>query len=306
MWIFVQDGLYSMEKIKNFVSLGYTTNNKNVMTFLSDEKYTIVQHLFVKSKTKTITPTHTHDYYELEVLIGGKAIEIVNGMKYEAEPGDFVLLSQSDTHNVDYVDDIVVFLVIKIQQGIFSPKLNRILETIDFPAVGKLNEEELDYIGVSIEKMQKAKEKIHDKVLFDDIMCGMLENLLLYIIGINNEIRYKEYSQSKSKNMIDAIVYLRKNYNQDISLKELAERFGYSCNYFGNKFKEITGKSFVDYLNDMRLLNAFNKIATSDMPLEDISGEVGYENFSYFYRKFKQKYGFTPGTLRKNKNKTKK
>ena len=106
--------------------------------------------------------------------------------------------------------------------------------------------------------------------------------------------------------MIDAIVYLRKNYNQDISLKELAERFGYSCNYFGSKFKEITGKSFVDYLNDMRLLNAFNKIATSDMPLEDISGEVGYENFSYFYRKFKQKYGFTPGTLRKNKNKTKK
>ena len=77
MWIFVQDGLYNMEKIKNYVSLGYTTNNKNVMTFLSDEKYTIVQHLFVKSKTKTITPTHTHDYYELEVLIGGKAIEIV-------------------------------------------------------------------------------------------------------------------------------------------------------------------------------------------------------------------------------------
>ena len=76
--------------------------------------------------------------------------------------------------------------------------------------------------------------------------------------------------------------------------------------YFGNKFKEITGKSFVDYLNDMRLLNAFNKIATSDMPLEDISGEVGYENFSYFYRRFKQKYGFTPGALRKNKNKTKK
>lgn len=287
--------------MKNYRELDYTLNTNTVMTFLSDKRYAIVQHVFAKQDSEKITDIHTHDYYELEMLIGGKVTEIVNGTRYVTEPGGFVLLSKNDTHGVEYIEDIAVFLVIKMQQEIFSSKLTRILESMDFPIVGRLNEEECEYVGISIEKMQKAKDKIRDKELFEDIICGMLENLMLYIIGINDEIKYSDYAQSKNKNMTDAIVYVRKNYNQDISLKGVAERFGYSYNYFGNRFKEITGKSFVDYLNDMRLLNAFNKIAISDEPLEDISNEVGYENFSYFYRKFKQKYGFTPGTLRKKK-----
>jgi len=295
-----------VETMNNYRELGYDINNRVVLTFLSDEKYQIVQHVFSKSVNKEICELHTHDYYEFEVLISGKVLEIVNGTQYVTEQGGYVFVSKNDTHEVKYIDDIAVFLLIKIQYESFSPKLNKILKSIDFPIVGKLTDEECEYIGISIEKMQKVKEKIHDKELFDDIMCGMLENFILYIIGINDEIRYGEYSQDKSKNMTDAIVYIRSNYNRHISLKDVAKMFGYSYNYFGNRFKEVTGKSFVDYLNDIRLINAYNKIVASDLSLEDISSEVGYENFSYFYRRFKQKYGFTPGALRKNKNKTKK
>ena len=101
--------------------------------------------------------------------------------------------------------------------------------------------------------------------------------------------------------MIDAIIYVRENYNKDISMGDVAKKFGYAYNYFGNRFKEITCKSFVEYLNNLRLLNAYSKVILSDDSLEKICEDVGYGNFSYFYRKFKDKYGCTPGSLRKNK-----
>lgn len=55
-----------------------------------------------------------------------------------------------------------------------------------------------------------------------------------------------------------------------------------------------TGKSFVRYVQDVRLNEAARLIRSTDMSISEITNAVGYENESFFRRKFKECYGVTP------------
>ena len=63
-------------------------------------------------------------------------------------------------------------------------------------------------------------------------------------------------------------------------------------------FKTYTGKGFTEYLNDYRLARAAEMLRATDLSLLEIAARSGFENFSYFNRMFKRKYGISPGKYR--------
>lgn len=94
--------------------------------------------------------------------------------------------------------------------------------------------------------------------------------------------------------------YLEENYAQDITLADLAARTGFSTNYFSSIFKEKIGKSFVQCRTEYRVEKAKELLCWSAKSITEIAAEVGYNDFTYFNRVFKELTGQTPGGYKKS------
>jgi AraC-like DNA-binding protein len=97
----------------------------------------------------------------------------------------------------------------------------------------------------------------------------------------------------------EAIRYIEDNYQEDISLEEIAEKVKFSPTYFSTLFKKYCGVNFKAYLNNMRIAKAEMMIKNSDKNILNIAYELGFNSIRAFNRTFKAVKGYTPSSLRK-------
>jgi two-component system response regulator YesN len=98
-----------------------------------------------------------------------------------------------------------------------------------------------------------------------------------------------------SGTLVDRLtVYIELHYSEPISLKTLSDHFGLSAAYLGKVFKEHTGASFSQYLNEFRIGKAKDLLAVGNMKAKDVAEAVGYADGSYFYAIFKKFTGTSP------------
>ena len=93
--------------------------------------------------------------------------------------------------------------------------------------------------------------------------------------------------------------YIDEHYNEGVSLEEVAEATGISRYYVSHLFKELMDKTFVGYVNELRLNHAAMLLVTTDSPIIEIASKSGFNNLSNFNRAFKMYFGKTPSTYRK-------
>lgn len=84
-----------------------------------------------------------------------------------------------------------------------------------------------------------------------------------------------------------------------VTLESLSAALGYSAPYTGSLVRRYTGLSYTDYLVEMRMVKAAELLGATNMSVSEIISEVGYENESYFRKKFVAKYGMRPLEFRK-------
>ena len=102
-----------------------------------------------------------------------------------------------------------------------------------------------------------------------------------------------------SRAMERAIAYLERRYALGVTLAETAAYAGYSPTYFSRLFRAETGKTFKEYLNELRLEKGRSLLRGSDLSVAEISTMLGYSDQSYFCRLFRQYAGVTPDKYRK-------
>lgn len=98
----------------------------------------------------------------------------------------------------------------------------------------------------------------------------------------------------------EAMQYIRDHMDQDVTLEELLRLTGMSKSYFSKKFKAVTGKTFVTYLNDLRIESAKKYLEETDQPVYWIARQVGYADERYFRRIFRERTGENPKKYRQN------
>lgn len=83
------------------------------------------------------------------------------------------------------------------------------------------------------------------------------------------------------------------------TLNELGERFNKSARTLSNDFQAAYGQSIAAFISDRRLQEAHAAIVKSDIPLKAIAERLGYRHTNHFVRAFSNKFGYSPGSLRK-------
>jgi beta-xylosidase/AraC-like DNA-binding protein len=100
--------------------------------------------------------------------------------------------------------------------------------------------------------------------------------------------------------------YIRANYAQPISMKELSEKLYLSNGYLSRFFKKNYGMSFAEYLTNIRLFHAVDDLLYTSIPITKIAFENGFGSMAMFNKAFKSVYGETPSAFRKQAREDKK
>ena len=91
---------------------------------------------------------------------------------------------------------------------------------------------------------------------------------------------------------------LKKNYCDDLTVKDVAAKFAVSPNYFSTVFSRANGTTFTQYLINTRIQRACVLLRETDLPIDRIAVSVGFNDARYFYRVFKRTVGRTPADYR--------
>lgn len=113
-----------------------------------------------------------------------------------------------------------------------------------------------------------------------------------------DEITYK--TLEKSQRLKSVIDYIEKNYQNPITLDEIAKEAGFSKYHFTRFFKDMTGVTFLNYLNTFRIYKVNDALATTEISITHIAIRSGFRNIKTFNRVFKNINGCSPMEYRRN------
>jgi AraC-like DNA-binding protein/quercetin dioxygenase-like cupin family protein len=108
-----------------------------------------------------------------------------------------------------------------------------------------------------------------------------------------------ELDMFKSRRIRLACNYINKNFQNKIMINDLADLIGMTNSSFCHFFKKRTSKSFVDYLNEVRIGHAAVQLTETTKTISEVCYNCGFNNVSNFNRIFRTKKGLTPSEFRK-------
>lgn len=119
------------------------------------------------------------------------------------------------------------------------------------------------------------------------------------ITSFNNPSSIVPYKRKDSKRMSAVIDFTLAHYQRSISLEDAAQKAALTTTAFCKYFKRITGKTYTQFLNEVRIESATRVLLTKpDRSIAQIAEEVGYSNISHFNRQFKKIKNTTPRAFR--------
>ncbi len=92
----------------------------------------------------------------------------------------------------------------------------------------------------------------------------------------------------------EAVAFIEQNFQNPITIEEIAKFCGLNRSYFGKIFHESMGKSPQDFLISYRMTKAAELLKLTSLSIADVGNAVGYENQLHFSRAFKHVYGISP------------
>ena len=113
--------------------------------------------------------------------------------------------------------------------------------------------------------------------------------------GALEEQVIRDYSPA----VADTIRYIRRHLSLQLSVRELAGRLYLTPNALGRQFRQETGLTIGRYIDDLLFFSAQAQLIRSDKTIREISDALGFCDPFYFSRRFKQRYGQTPGAYRR-------
>jgi AraC-like DNA-binding protein len=94
------------------------------------------------------------------------------------------------------------------------------------------------------------------------------------------------------------MTYVHRHHTGDISAAEAARLVAMTPNAFSRFFRRSTGRTFGEYVNDVRLARARQGLIEGDAPISQIATDSGFGNLSNFNRRFRAKTGMNPREFR--------
>ena len=137
------------------------------------------------------------------------------------------------------------------------------------------------------------------KPIKPDMMTTVLKKLEVKLAGkVQEEVI--EQKEEKVPVIEQIITEIQEHYTENITLTELAKKYGISVGYLSSLIKENVGLSYSDYVTARRIQKAKELLEDERLSMEQIAEQTGFRDHFYFIKVFKKHTGITPGQYRKH------
>lgn len=151
----------------------------------------------------------------------------------------------------------------------------------------------------AVKRLFELRERsyVEQKIMVPILLREIHFRLLLE--GHGGMLRRLAYPDSYESRINRAILKLQKDFAEPICVQELAALVGMSASSFHEHFKAVTSTTPLQFLKDVRLLVAQQKLLATALPVSTVGFEVGFESTAHFSREYARKFGYPPSQNRR-------
>lgn len=264
--------------------------------------------VFDRTKNKFDFPLHYHEEFELNFIENAEGVKrVIGDHTEEISTQELILIGSNVPHgwfsHESEMEDIHE-ITIQFHKDLFDEKF---LKRNQMSFIRSMLERSARGISFSQETIQAIKPRLIGLTQTNGF-CSVMELMsILHDLSVSRNMKTlttvtfaNETATYDSRRIEKAFVYMRNNYDKDISLEDISKIVNMTVVSFSRFIKKRTGKTFIDSLNDIRLGHASRLLIDTRLSIAEISSKCGYNNLSYFNRIFKKKHGCTPKEFREN------
>lgn len=244
---------------------------------------------------------HWHEEFELIHIISGTYNLFINNHDIALQKDDLCFIPGKVVHGDaqnkgDALYESIVFDIDMLRPHSYLPDIfindivtNNItpvdhISAKDFPDLCKTAQDCFDAVKLH----RDGYELITSGYLL--IFLGQMQRAHLFA----EKKMLPAHKKARTEQLEQVLTLIRKNYDQDLTLQQMADMAGLSSKYFCRIFREMTDRSPIEYLNWFRINRACNMLRETDDKLPDIAYNCGFNDFSYFIKTFRRYKGMTP------------
>lgn len=230
-------------------------------------------------------PDHHLHYMVFQIKEGALVLEL-EGRRYTAKPGDFVLFDCKQPHEYHAQNDFLEFYWMVFDGPMLDLFYRQILSmregahVFPSPDVGQF---QLIFDRLLAQAALSSRRPEH-------IMAKLIYTMLCLLLAGTPE----------NNTIIDqALAFMDQHFTEPLHVNEMAAQVGLSGSHFTKFFRQQTGYSPHEYIVLRRIDRAKELLLSTDQPVGQIAYEAGYHSEENFIRSFKKKVGVSPMAFRK-------
>lgn len=240
---------------------------------------------------------HWHRSIEIFGVFQGSLTFYLNDEKCILESGDFILVNSNEIHAIDALNPnktIVVQIPLKSFEDYFTGE-----QYIRFTHDSRTQDAQImELISEMFLTYEKKKTGYEMQVKSSYYMLLYLLVTQYRELDVDNEL----LKQNRKLNKLNPITnYIREHYQDELSLESLAEIFGYAPAYLSRMFQKYAGINYKDYLQSVRVENAFAELRKTEHTISEVALNNGFPNSRAFAKIFQKKYGMLPSEYMRKK-----
>ncbi|MDQ0361821.1 AraC family transcriptional regulator [Breznakia pachnodae] len=239
-------------------------------------------------------PLHWHRSIEFTYVKKGNIFLRVNDNLTQINSGEYLLVNHNELHEIHSnveADTEAICLIIS-----YDYLKNSIpdFDTLYF----KLNPEHSSYKNFK-QRFEKIVNYYNDHNEYNYLRITSIINEIMFDLINYHSSKIKHENVREQAYIKEVINYIHSHYNEDLTLETMSSEFHISREHFSRLFKARLNTSFLNYLQNYRIYQAFPEIVNSNLTIDAISRKHGFPNTKSLIAQFKKRYNATPMEYRK-------
>lgn len=229
---------------------------------------------------------HFHSALELVYVRSGVMEATLNGKFYQVQSGELLLVSSYTVHRYltpKNSDTIVMIIPLS-----YIPVFQKILGTKTFSLSHISNTSITKEIARCMKRCCDSQQGMPDSMAIRGyiyvILALLTENIPLEDMSTKND-------EALIRNILN---YLHNNYRNPLTLKSIAEEFGYSSSRFSHIFNKHVGCSISEYINALRCRQVAGMLLEGEESITQAAMNAGFNSMRTFYRAFMHVFSVSP------------
>lgn len=267
--------------------------------------------------TNTLLPIpFWHEEMEIKYFLKGGAVINCGSNCFLTEQGDLVIINPYEYHNTEVFEEgnnpvyhmmnvnlshPAVFSVFKDNKELFENSEYSLPDSIPF-FLNTIKNQNASPVRLFVMLCEEYNKNGNEFTPFiENLLRAFLYSIIETAINPDRPENYRSLSTATA-DLVPALQYIDMHFQENISLNTLADLCRLSVSRFSHLFKEVTGTSTIQYLNDLRVSKATMYLNTTSLSISDIATKTGFGDAAYFSRIYKKCTGFSPSDHRKKQN----